>query len=83
MPLLYTFGPLGPRLVRTSLEFSPYLIERGQPELAVEAIEQGREWDWYQLPVTQSTLPMRGFGGSTGQRSTPILHADLRISTKL
>ena len=49
-PLLCTFGPLGPRLaVRMPLEYSPYLIQIGQLELAVETIEQGREWIWSQL----------------------------------
>ena len=52
-PLLYTFGPLGPRLVRLPLECSPCFIEIGQLELAVETIEQGREWIWSQLPDSE------------------------------
>ena len=39
---LYTFEPLGQSL-RIPLEYSSYLIERGQLELAIETIEQGKE----------------------------------------
>lgn len=55
-PLLYTFGLLGPRLVHMPLEYSPYLIERGQLELAVETIEQGREWIWSEISELRSPI---------------------------
>lgn len=47
--LLYDFfGRLGPRL-HAPLEYSSYLIERGQLELAVETIEQGKALIWSEM----------------------------------
>ena len=54
-PLLYTLGPLGQKL-RIPLEYSSYLIERGQLELAIETIEQGKELIWSETSELHSSM---------------------------
>ena len=54
-PLLYTLGPLGQKL-RIPLEYSSYLIERGQLELAIETIEHGKELIWSELSELHSSM---------------------------
>ena len=53
-PLPYTFGCLGRRL-RMPQEHASYLIERGQLELAVETIEQGKELIWSEMSELRSS----------------------------
>jgi hypothetical protein len=54
-PLLYTFGPQGQSL-RIPLEVSSYSIERGQLELAIETIEQGKELIWSGMSELRSSI---------------------------
>ena len=54
-PLLYTLGPIGQKL-RIPLEYSSYLIERGQLELAIETIEQGKELIWSETSALHSSM---------------------------
>ena len=67
-PLLYTHGPLGQSL-RIPLEYASYLIERGQLELAIETIEQGKELIWSEIAELHSSMGrLRGINHDLADR---------------
>ncbi|KAH8981664.1 hypothetical protein EDB92DRAFT_1936994 [Lactarius akahatsu] len=82
--LLYPFfGCLGPRL-HIPLEYSSYLIERGQLELAVETIEQGKVLIWSEMfGLRSSTRQLRRANPNLADRLAHFTQALEAINTPI